>query len=86
MIYKIKMKSDNIEYTNIIKSLDTFKVALIKNFPNINSNNLEFINKMYQEINLEKIKGKIDFIKRCSLYFKNKRLGKGVSKISKEYW
>jgi hypothetical protein len=62
-----------------------FKELLIIHFPNFNINNDSYLRFVYDNVT-PGITGKVSFIKKCSLFFKHQRNGKGVSKISKSYW
>jgi hypothetical protein len=65
--------------------LSKFRDLVILHFPNFNLNNNQYLNELHSYID-RRISGKISFLRLCSSFFKINRNGKGVSKISKDYW
>jgi hypothetical protein len=80
------MKQSSLKYIESTKNLDSFKEILFTVFPNINLDNAEFIDELYKDISLIDIKGHVHFNNECAKFFKNRRNGKGASKLSKDYW
>lgn len=67
-------------------SYNEFKSLLERHYNDINFENSEFVNELFNYVYSKKIKGIVDFKKACNLFFKDKRNNKSVSKLSIEYW
>lgn len=80
------MKSEAKSYINILNDKNHFKNLVLEHFPNFNKDNVDYLNELFEFISTKEIKGKVSFINECSYFFKTRRSGKGVSKISKNYW
>ncbi len=80
------MKNNSSTYIDSCSDFNLFKKLLIEHFPNFNLDNTKYLDEIFHLMSNIKIKGKVSFIKECSKIFKSKRNGKGVSKISKNYW
>lgn len=63
-----------------------FKELLSLNYNDINFENKNFLNELFNYVYSSSIKGKIDFKKKCQEFFKIKRNHKNISKLTKEYW
>ena len=70
----------------ISPNIEQFKVLLDKHYNDINFDNKQYINDLYEYVYLHNIKGLVSFKKKCQEFFKEKRNGKPISKLSVEYW
>ena len=72
------------EYIN--PSYNEFKSLLEKHYNDINFENIEFVNELFNYVYSKKIRGIVDFKALCGSFFKEKRNNKPVSKLTIEYW
>lgn len=72
------------EYIN--PNINKFKEILNKEYNDINFDNEKFIDELFNYVYSENIKGIVSFRKKCQEFFKIKRNGKPVSKLTIEYW
>jgi len=80
------MKPSFIPYINASENYESFKELILKHFPNFNIDNEIYLYELFDSISNVKIKGKVSFINECSMFLKERRNGKSVSNISKDYW
>lgn len=71
---------------NDIKDLDTFKEYILIQFPCININNVEFIDKLYDIFKSETTKNMRLIYDNLSLYMKSLRNNRGASILSIDFW
>lgn len=69
-----------------IKTYDDFQKYILKVFPNVNINNKEFIDKLYNIFKTSETKRMRSVYDNMSKYMKSLRGGKGSSLISIDYW
>ena len=72
------------EYIN--PNITEFKDLLKRHFNDLNFENESFINELFEYVYAEKVKGSVSFQSRCRAFFKEKRNGKPISKLTIEYW
>jgi len=80
------MKFSTNDYKKSSLDFTLFKQLIKYTFPNINTENIEYLNELFNVINKVKIRGSVHFTKIFRNYFRNVRNNKLVSDSSVIYW